>query len=168
MKDTERFRLHLTRMFSGRAARGVMLALAIGALGGSCSPLRDHRGYVMSKDRLNQIDIGSTKEEVREALGSPSSTSTIDGQTYYYISSTVEQNMFFAPKVTDRKILAIKFDDTETVSKISNYGLKDGVIFDFISRKTPTRGKELTLIQQMFGNLGKFNKAARPGVRQKR
>ncbi len=167
MKDTHQYRLRLKRALTGKAARGVMMALVIGGLSGACSPLRDHRGYVMSKDRLNQIDIGSTKEDVETALGSPSSTSTIDGQTYYYISSTVEQNMFFAPKITDRKILAVKFDDTETVAKISNYGLKDGVVFDFISRKTPTRGKELTLIQQMFGNLGKFNQTSKPGVRQK-
>ncbi len=167
MKDTHQYALRLKHTLTGKAARAVMMALVIGGLSSACSPIRDHRGYVMSKDRLNQIDIGSTKEDVETALGSPSSTSTIDGQTYYYISSTVEQNMFFAPKITDRKILAIKFDDTETVAKIANYGLKDGVVFDFISRKTPTRGKELTIIQQMFGNLGKFNQTSRPGVRQK-
>ena len=148
-----------------KSAKGLFIALCLGGLTASCSPLRDHRGYVISKERVQQVDIGSTKADVETALGSPSATSTIDGQTYYYISSTVEQKMFFKPKITDRKIIAVHFDETETVSKIANYGLKDGVIFDFISRKTPTRGKELTLLQQMFGNLGKFNPAkGQPGV----
>lgn len=115
----------------------------------------------MSDERINQVEEGASKEQVRTALGSPSATSTFEGgsgTTYYYISSKLEQKLFFEPKITDRTILAVDFDDQETVTKIAKYGLKDGVIFDFISRKTPTRGKKLTFLQQMFGNIGKFNK----------
>ncbi len=165
MKETHHLPLAYKNSRMSKAAKALAVALCLGGITAACSPLRDHRGYVISKERVQQVDVGSTKSDVETALGSPSATSTIDGQTYYYISSTVEQNLFFAPKITDRKIIAVHFDETETVSKIANYGLKDGVIFDFISRKTPTRGKELTLLQQMFGNLGKFNPTkGTPGV----
>jgi outer membrane protein assembly factor BamE (lipoprotein component of BamABCDE complex) len=150
-----------------RHNRGLRLALSLALAGlvSACGPTIDYRGYVISKNRLSQIDVGSTREDVESTLGSPSTTSTIGGKTYYYISSKVETNLFFAPEVIDRKILAVQFDDTDIVTNIANYGLKDGVIFDFISRKTPTRGKQLTFIQQMFGNIGKFNKkAVIPGI----
>mgnify|MGYP001178317229 CR=1 FL=1 len=146
----------LRHLITGPVPAMMLLGLTVTA----CGSIVDHRGYVMSDDRINQVDVGASKEQVQTALGSPSATSTIEGTgglTYYYISSKLEQKLFFAPKVTDRTILAIDFDDKETVTKVAKYGLKDGVIFDFISRKTPTRGKKLTFLQQMFGNIGRFN-----------
>jgi outer membrane protein assembly factor BamE (lipoprotein component of BamABCDE complex) len=38
------------------------------------------------------------------------------------------------------------------------YGMQDGEIVDLQTRVTPTRGKELTILGQLFGNLGRFNK----------
>ncbi len=152
------FRLKMHRFLTGPVPALLMLTVAVSA----CGSITDHRGYVMSDDRINQVEVGASKEQVQTSLGSPSATSTIDnenGTTYYYISSKLEQKLFFEPKITDRTILSVDFDDKETVTKIAKYGLKDGVIFDFISRKTPTRGKELTLVQQLFGNIGKFNKS---------
>lgn len=158
MKDSL-IRRHMHRLLSGPVPAVLLLTGALTA----CGSIRDYQGYVMSDDRINQVEIGSSKEQVRTALGSPSATSTLEveagGSTYYYISSVLEQKLFFEPKITDRKILAIDFDSNETVTKVAKYGLKDGVVFDFISRKTPTRGKKLTFIQQMFGNIGKFNKS---------
>lgn len=155
MKETL-FSSKFRRLMSGP----IPALLLLGSLMSACGSIIDHRGYVMSDDRINQVEMGASKEQVRTALGSPSATSTLEGTTgttYYYISSKLEQKLFFEPKITNRRILSIDFDDKETVTNIAKYGLKDGVIFDFISRKTPTRGKKLSFLQQMFGNIGKFN-----------
>jgi outer membrane protein assembly factor BamE (lipoprotein component of BamABCDE complex) len=125
----------------------------------SCSPIVDYQGYLPKGEDMQKIQSGMSKTEVEAILGSPSTTATINtsGDSYYYISSTIEQTAFFKPKVTDRQIFAVRFDRDDRVEKFANYGLEDGVIVDFISRETPTRGKELGVLQQLFQNLGRFD-----------
>jgi outer membrane protein assembly factor BamE (lipoprotein component of BamABCDE complex) len=60
---------------------------------------------------------------------------------------------FMKPDITDRRVVAVYFDKEGRVERIANYGMQDGVVFDFISRKTPTAGVEKTLLQQMLGLL---------------
>src|SRR3546814_5080921 len=93
-------------------------------------------------------------------LGSPSTSSTFPdwGTTYYYISSETEAVAFLAPEVIEQQVLAIAFDkSTSKVKDIKRYGLKDGKQIAFVDRETPTRGKELTVLEQLFGNFGRFN-----------
>jgi outer membrane protein assembly factor BamE (lipoprotein component of BamABCDE complex) len=125
----------------------------------SCSPIVDYRGYLPKGEDMQKIQSGMSKTEVEAILGSPSTTATIStsGDSYYYISSTIEQTAFFQPKVVDRQIFAVRFDRDDRVEKFANYGLEDGIIVDFISRETPTRGKELGILQQLFQNLGRFD-----------
>jgi len=134
---------------------GALLGAA--ALSSACTPIRDYRGFVAQEDVLTQIQIGMGRADVDRIMGTPSATSTIGGQNYYYISSVFETTAFFEPEEIDRRVIAIRFDERDSVSSIANYGLKDGRVFDFISRKTPTRGKELSFLQQMFGNIGRFD-----------
>jgi len=97
-----------------------------------------------------------SKTEVKALLGSPSTTATVNraGDSFYYISSKVETQGFFEPKETERSIFAIRFDQIDQVQSFAQYTLEDGQIIDVNSRKTPTRGREFTILQQLFGNLG--------------
>ena len=56
----------------------------------------------------------------------------------------------------DRQILAVRFNQFEQVQSFGQYTLQDGQVIDINTRETPSRGRELTILQQMFGNLGKF------------
>ena len=79
-----------------------------------------------------------------------------DGKAYYYISSTDTQKSFFLPTEADRQVVAVYFNQGGTVDNIANYGLKDGKVFDFISRKTPAPGgKDEGILKALFRNLGK-------------
>lgn len=140
------------------------LAIAAGALItiAACSPitpLTDYRGYLPRAEEIEKVQMGMSKAEVQALLGSPSTTATVDtqGESFYYISSVVETTAFLAPNVVDREILAVRFDRDARVSGFAHYGLEDGKIIDFISRETPTRGKELTILQQLFSNVGRFD-----------
>ena len=63
---------------------------------------------------------------------------------------------FLSPKEIDRRVFAVYFDELGSVQRIANYGLKDGRVFDFISRSTPAAGgQEEGFIGQMFKNLGR-------------
>ncbi|MCB1491207.1 MAG: outer membrane protein assembly factor BamE [Rhodobiaceae bacterium] len=133
---------------------GAFVAAAGPVLGG-CTHKVLYHGYVVSRESLSQIPVGSSQEQVLLTLGTPSTTSTVGGETFYYVSSQIEEKAFFRPKVTERRILAIHFDDDRKVARIAEYGLQDGEVFDFISRTTPTGGAQVNLIRQILGNAGR-------------
>jgi len=101
------------------------------------------------------------KEQVRMALGTPDTTSTVGGGSYYYISSETMSGPFLDPVVKDRRVAAVYFNEVGTVTKVANYGLQDGKIFDFIKRETPSHGNDDSILKQLFRNLGK---GGLPGV----
>jgi len=137
---------------------------------GACAPIvetiTDYRGYLPRGEEISKSQVGLGKTEVEALLGSPSTTATLPdlGESYYYISSVVETHAFLAPKVVDREILAVRFDYDQRVSGFAHYGLEDGKIINFIDRETPTRGKEMTILQQLFENIGRFDPGAGAGV----
>ena len=102
-------------------------------------------------DALQQVPVGSSKDQVLIALGSPSTTANYGNDIYYYISQTRSRGAAFMPeRVVDQRVVAIYFDDKSRVSKIGDYGLQDGKIFDFVTRTTPTAGIDQTFLQQIL------------------
>jgi outer membrane protein assembly factor BamE (lipoprotein component of BamABCDE complex) len=138
-----------------RLVTGILLAGAVLFTGGCAEQITKH-GQLFRESDLTQITPGMMQEQVKLALGTPTSTTTTgSGQVYYYISSTMSQTAFFTPKEVDRKVVAVYFNETGTVDRVANYGLKDGKIFDFISRTTPAPGgNEDGILKQLFRNLG--------------
>ena len=113
------------------------------------------QGYVIDQAQIDQVPVGSSREQVVLALGSPSTTATFDNEVFYYISQTRRRAVAFAnPKLVDQRILAVYFGDDSRVANIANYGLQDGKVFDFISRTTPTGGKDQTFIGQLLSGAG--------------
>ena len=144
--------------------RAIALGIAMLLAAAACSPVVDHRGYLPRSKDLQQLRVGMSKTEVEALLGSPSTTATINsaGDSYYYVSSVVKNQPFTGPEVTERQVVAVRFNYEDTVQNFAHYGLEDGRIIDFISRETPTEGREQSLLKEFFGNLGKFEPGA-PG-----
>src|SRR5436853_1550990 len=116
-----------------------------------CVPVENQRGYVPDMQAVASIQVGmDTKDTVSKKLGDPSTSATFGTDVWYYISAHVEQNAFFAPHATDRTILAVEFAKDGKVADVHKYSLADGRVVDFVSRETPTRGREMTLLQQIF------------------
>jgi len=122
-----------------------------------CGTTTLKHGQSYSQSELMQVQPGMSQDEVRMALGSPATTSTVNsGAAYYYISSTSKQTAFLDPKEVDRKVVAVYFTSVGSVERIAQYGMKDGKVFDFISRKTPSATKsDSGIVQMLFRNLGR-------------
>ncbi len=101
-------------------------------------------GYVVDQQALDQVPVGSSREQVLLSLGSPSTTNTIDGkEALYYISQQRTRAAAFArPSVVSQRVLAVYFGADSRVERIADYGLQDGKVFDMISRTTPTGGAD--------------------------
>ena len=140
----------------GNRCRGVALACAIAAamsLSG-CSGETFQRGYVLPEGALEQIPLGASQEQVLLVLGTPSTVATVSGEAFYYISQKAERQIsFMRTKVTDQRVIAVYFDRDRKVQRLAEYGMKDGHLFDFVSRTTPTSGNDLSLVSTVIHNL---------------
>ena len=140
------------QMTAGRsaAAYAVLLALAL-SLGGCFFGETFQRGYVLPEGALEQIPLGASQEQVLIVLGTPSTVATVSGEAFYYISQRAERKIsFLNATITDQRVIAIYFDKNRRVQRVASYGIKDGEIFDFVSRTTPTAGSDYNFIKQLF------------------
>jgi outer membrane protein assembly factor BamE (lipoprotein component of BamABCDE complex) len=133
-------------------ARRLVAVVALTVLLGGCLFSSTYqRGYVLDEAALEQVPAGASQEQVLLVLGTPSTVATVQGEVFYYITQKTEQRAaFMKAEVTDQRVLAVYFNDDRRVERIANYGLKDGKVFDFISRTTATGGSELSMIRQIF------------------
>ena len=115
-----------------------------------------NQGYVADANSVDLVPVGSSREQVLLALGTPSTTATFDNEVFYYISQQRKRGAaFMKAKLVSQSVLAVYFGPDQTVVNIANYGLKDGRVFDFIKRVTPTGGKDVTFIGGILGGLSK-------------
>lgn len=135
----------------------VMAVTAVAAVLGGCAEQITKHGHLFRDNDLASVQPGMGQDQVKMSLGSPTTTATTgSGNAYYYISSTTKQTAFMKPSETDRQVMAVYFTQDGTVDHVANYGLKDGKVFDYISRSTPAPGaNDEGLLKQLFRNLGK-------------
>lgn len=123
----------------------------------ACTPSTATRGnYLFDEDITLIQPMVSTDYDVLNLLGTPTAKAVFDDKTWYYVGLKTEQESFFDEKVTDRRVYQITFDDSnfvKSVDEITNEPLNVPVS----SRVTPTSGNEVTALQQILGNIGKFN-----------
>jgi outer membrane protein assembly factor BamE (lipoprotein component of BamABCDE complex) len=118
---------------------------------GGCFGETFQRGYMLPDGALQQIPLGASQEQVLIVLGTPSTVATVSGEAFYYISQRAERPVsFMQSKVVDQRVIAVYFDRSRKVQRLAEYGLKDGKVFDFISRTTPTGGADLSIINGLF------------------
>lgn len=110
-----------------------------------------NNGPQITQDQLDLIPVGSSQEQVLLALGSPSTRGQFDSEVFYYISQKRAKTYEFERmKLIDQKVLAVYFDESQEVQRVANFGVQDGKVFDFISRTTPTGGKDFTFLRQVL------------------
>lgn len=144
---------------SGISLRSTGVALLLcGALLTGCAPTTQLHGYVPPPEDIARIrpgfdDMGS----VQEILGRPSSSGVLRDTAWYYVQSKVENYTYHPPRVIDRTVLAVNFDQRGVVRDIHRYGLEDGRIIDLQTRTTETGGRQMGVLEQLFGNLLNVN-----------
>ena len=115
-------------------------------------------GNLPSHDEIAQIRPGkTTKTEVTKILGSPSSIGVFDPDDWYYISKRTRRVAFFDPKVLDQEVYVVTFDQQGVVKAVEHKGMKDAENISPASGETPAPGRHLTFLEQLIGNMGRFN-----------
>jgi outer membrane protein assembly factor BamE (lipoprotein component of BamABCDE complex) len=138
--------------------RAAIAASALGLLAlGACAPITTYSGFQAIESNPKDVKVAvDTKSTVRGKLGSPSATSTFDPNVWFYMNQVKERVAFRRPHVVARNVTAIQFDkDSEQVKSVNVYTLKDGKVIAYNNRETPTRGRELTILEQLLGTVGR-------------
>ena len=131
--------------------RAVAAAVLVCGVLAGCTGEQFQKGYILPPGALEQIPIGASQDQVLIVLGTPSTVATLNGEVFYYISQrTSRPVMFMNQRVIDQRVIAVYFDKNRQVVRLANYGLKDGKIFDFISRTTATSGQEMSYLTPLF------------------
>ena len=148
-------------------ANRYLLVAGLIAATSACTPIRGYHGYVADEIQPSAIEIGvDTRSTVMAKLGSPSTTGMFsagepittdmnDDPSWVYVTFTNEQIAYLRPQVASRTVTVIRFDDQDLVSSVEVRGLEDGQEIRYASRETPTRGRELGLLEQIFGTVGR-------------
>lgn len=143
------------------AASAVLFLAACASQGGGLGGLgrTTQHGYVVSPTALSQVPVGSSRDQVLIALGSPSTTANYGNEVFYYISQSRYRAVAFMPdRIVDQRVVAVYFNDQDQVEQIADYGLQDGRVFDFISRTTPTGGRDENFLQQLLSGVVGFGR----------
>ena len=138
----------------------ILLAASVALISG-CNPVLRTHGYVPTAEKPQAVNPETdTKSSVLSRLGNPSVKSTFDEKVeddvWYYISSVRQRYAYLRPQIEDRTITAIHFNPDGQVTKVAEYGLEDGVPVNYEDRKTPTRGREISVLEQIFGTIGRL------------
>ena len=139
------------------AVRFAFFGFALVALG-ACAASVAQRGNVPDPDKLAEVKTGATKDDVVKLIGSPSTVGTFSDKRWYYISRKTEKFAFFNPSTVDQQVVEVLFDDKDKVAEVKKLNLDDANDVNLVERTTPTAGKKVTALDQILGNLGRFNK----------
>jgi outer membrane protein assembly factor BamE (lipoprotein component of BamABCDE complex) len=139
------------------ASLGAILSvIALTALVG-CETIVHTRGNMPDAKLVAEIKPGRTnRADIEELLGTPSTRATFNKEIWLYIGSREETHVFKKPKLIERRILTIRFNNRGIVEETQNYDATNGRLVQIVKQKTPTRGRELTFIEQLIGNFGRF------------
>ena len=124
----------------------------------ACETIVDQRGFAATPGSVEKLEVGSqSREDVIRLIGSPSSVATFNPNTWYYISQKQETYAFFKPSMIEQNVLQLTFNESGRLQAMKKYDLADGKDITMVSRITPTAGKELTILEQIMGNVGRFS-----------
>jgi len=139
--------------------KGLVVALTMTAMATviGCSPMHSSHGYIPDEELVAKLRPGvHDRDSVTSLFGSPSSVAQFNGETWLYVKRESEHIAFFDEKIMEQDVLAIRFNKAGVVSGVKRYAMADGKVLTPVERKTPTRGKEMTVLEQLFGNVGRF------------
>lgn len=144
--------------------RSVLIVAALGVAATACAPVVRQHGYVDTVTQIEPVQPNiDTKETIEARMGTPSTTGVFE-DVWYYMSSTREDFAYFEPLITARTITAIKFAENGTVASVDSYDVDDGYRVNLVGRSTPTRGRQMGILEQIFGSIGTVGGQQLPGA----
>ena len=138
---------------------GVLIGtLALPLAVGGCESIVDQRGFAATPGSVEKLEVDTqSREDVVRLIGSPSTVATFNPNVWYYIAQKQEYYAFFKPTMLEQNVMQLNFNKSGRLTAIKKYDLSNSKDIDMVSRITPTAGKEITVLEQIMGNVGRFS-----------
>jgi outer membrane protein assembly factor BamE (lipoprotein component of BamABCDE complex) len=141
-------------MVSGRKA-ALLIAAAAGLATGGCTKTQDLQGYLVDDTLVSAVQPGvDNKDSVQNTLGRPTFTGTFDQNDWYYVARRTKNFAFNHPRVNEQTVLHVRFDAAGNVASVERKGMEQIVSIDPMGDKTPTLGRNKSIWDELFGNIG--------------
>lgn len=138
---------------------GVLALLALVAVTACTATYRNH-GYVPLDEDMADLVVGiDTRATVDDVIGPPSLSGVSGDGDYYYVRSRFRAFAFYRPEVVDRQVLAISFNNDDTIANIERFGLENGQVVPLSRRVTDSSVVSSGFLRQLLGNIGNLNPA---------
>ena len=146
-----------------RPARIALLALLLPALAG-CNTVGlfswppQPRGQQVDPADVTQLVPGiSTRKDVTALLGSPTATASFEPNTWLYVSQITRPVIGGTQSVRSQHVYAVSFDANGVLRDIVQKDRADALPVQVVARTTPSPGTTASFLQQLLGNIGRFN-----------
>lgn len=136
----------------------ISILVLVAALAAGCADQVSTHGHILRAATVEDVRPGvATRRDVQAALGTPSTTAPFDSNVWYYISQVRVRQAFFKPDTAQQQVLVVHFDGNDVVDRVGVLAEEDSQEVTLVARETPTAGHELSLLEQLLGNVGRFN-----------
>ena len=141
---------------------GVLIgAVAAATLLGGCTRIVGQQGHILDDTLVAAIQPGvDNRDSVAGTLGRPTFVGQFDQRDWYYVSRLTRQLAFNMPRPTQNNVLHIRFDEAGNVVQVERTGMELVVNIDPSNEETPTLGRERSLFEELFGNIGAVGQAS--------
>ncbi|MEO9682493.1 MAG: outer membrane protein assembly factor BamE [Tateyamaria sp.] len=130
-----------------------IVALSVSA----CAPTFRNHGYIPPEEQLQELAVGiDTRASVEDIVGPPTAGGVLEGGDFFYVRSTLRIIGPRRPKVINREVLAVSFDDSGVLSNIESFGLEDGRVVVLSRRVTDNGVTNGTFLRQLLGSIGRI------------
>lgn len=133
----------------------------------ACSAIdapRQLRGNKVDEDQLKELVIGtSTRADAIALLGSPTVRATFEDNTFIYVSATTRTRVGRTPGIVAQDVTVLTFDQAGVLRGAKRLDQDDAKEVTMVGRATPSPGSEASFLQQLLGNVGKFNAGGAAG-----
>jgi outer membrane protein assembly factor BamE (lipoprotein component of BamABCDE complex) len=141
-------------MVSGRKA-ALLAAVVAGMAMAGCAKTRDLQGYLVDETLVSAVQPGvDNKDSVQNTLGRPTFTGTFDQNDWYYVSRNTKNFAYTHPHLNAQTVLHVRFDSAGNVASVERKGMEQVVSIDPMRDKTPTLGRNKSIWDELFGNIG--------------
>lgn len=124
---------------------------------GACTPVTAQRGNMLQDYQIKEVKAGEhSRSDVLRLLGSPTTQATFNPNIWYYIGQETKKRGILDETVKDERIVVVAFNQDGIVETVQNVE-GDRIDVPLAKGTTPTHGNDLTFMQQLLGNLGRFN-----------
>ena len=123
----------------------------------SFTPKKTSRGNLPSATEIAKVSVGSDQKQVLEIFGPPLSTVAYDENTWLYMKRHTESYAFFTPTITQYELLALRFENGK-VAQIEKRTVNDLREVPKVGDKTASAAPEPSWLDEVLGNIGRFNK----------